>query len=138
MATVEKGVLRSGLFIGGESVAAEGGRTFEDRDPYSEEVVALSAAGARGNAAKAVAAAAQAFQVWSKTPPGGRQRVFLKAADILESRSQEVVSLLARETGCTFGFGMFQISFVPGLLRQAAALPYASLGEVIPSDMGAF
>jgi len=39
------------------------------------------------------------------------------------------VSLLARETGATFGFGMFQMHFVPGLLRQAAALAYAPLGE---------
>ena len=45
--------------------------------------------------------------------------------------------MLARETGCTFGFGMFQMHFVPGLLRQAAALAYAPLGEVIPSDIRA-
>jgi acyl-CoA reductase-like NAD-dependent aldehyde dehydrogenase len=64
--------------------------------------------------------------------------VLLKAADVLESRQDEVVSWLARETGCTFGFGMFQMHFVPGLLRQAAALAYAPLGEVIPSDTGAF
>ena len=51
----------------------------------------------------------------------------------------EIVSLLARETGSTFGFAMFQAHvFVPGLLRQAAALAYASLGQVIPSDTGAF
>jgi acyl-CoA reductase-like NAD-dependent aldehyde dehydrogenase len=46
--------------------------------------------------------------------------------------------MLARETGCTFGFGMFQMHFVPGLFRQAAALAYAPLGEVLPSDTGAF
>jgi acyl-CoA reductase-like NAD-dependent aldehyde dehydrogenase len=67
-----------------------------------------------------------------------RQGVFLEAADVLESRQDEVVAMLARETGCTFGFGMFQMHFVPGLFRQAAALAYAPLGEVIPSDTGAF
>jgi acyl-CoA reductase-like NAD-dependent aldehyde dehydrogenase len=66
--------------------------------------------------------------------PAERQRIFLAAADILESRRDEVVSWLARETGCTFGFGMFQMGFVPGLFRQAAALAYAPLGTVIPSD----
>ncbi len=80
----------------------------------------------------------RAFPEWSKTPPGMRQGIFLKAADVLESRQDEIVSLLARETGCTFGFAMFQTHFVPGLLRQAAALAYAPLGEVIPSDTGAF
>jgi acyl-CoA reductase-like NAD-dependent aldehyde dehydrogenase len=138
MATIEKGVRSSQLFIGGAYVDAGDGRTFEDRDPFTGEVVAMVASGGRADAARAVDAAASAFPKWSHTPPAARQRVFLRAADILEARSNEVVSLLARETGCTFGFGMFQIGFVPGLLRQAAALAYAPLGEVIPSDTGAF
>ena len=138
MATIQSGARRSQQFIGGAAVDAVSGKTFEDRDPFDGDVVGVVAAGGREDAKRAVDAAAAAFPGWAQTPPAGRQRVFLKAADILESRSNEVVSLLARETGCTFGFGMFQIGFVPGLLRQAAALPYAPLGEVIPSDMGAF
>ena len=66
--------------------------------------------------------------------PAERQRIFLKAADVLESRLDEVVGLLARETGASFGFGMFQMGFVPNLLRQAAALAYAPAGQIIPSD----
>ena len=126
------------LFVGGEFVEAEGGRTFENRDPFTGEVVSEVAAGSRADAKRAVEAAAAAFPEWSQTPPAVRQGIFLKAADVLESRRDEVVSMLARETGCTFGFGMFQMHFVPGLFRQAAALAYAPLGEVIPSDTGAF
>ena len=37
-----------------------------------------------------------------------------------------------------FGFAMFQLHFVPGLFRRAAALAYAPIGEIIPSDTGAF
>jgi acyl-CoA reductase-like NAD-dependent aldehyde dehydrogenase len=49
------------------------------------------------------------------------------------------VSLLARETGAGFGFGMFQIGFTTGLLRQAAGAAYSAIGEIIPSDLpGAF
>ena len=63
----------------------------------------------------------------------------MRAADILESRRDEIVELLARETGCSFGFGMFQMGFTPGLLRQAAGAAYTPVGEVIPSDLpGAF
>ena len=138
MATIESGALRAQHFIGGSSVDAVSGKTFEDLDPFTGDVVGVVAAGGRADAARAVEAAAAAFPGWSQMPPAARQRVFLKAADILERRSDEVVSLLARESGCTFGFGMFQIGFVPGLLRQAAALAYAPMGEVIPSDMGAF
>jgi acyl-CoA reductase-like NAD-dependent aldehyde dehydrogenase len=126
------------LFIGGEWAGAEGGGTFEDRDPFNGELVSEVAAGSRADAHRAVEAAAAAAPAWAQTPPAARQAVFLKAADVLESRQDEVVSLLARETGATFGFAMFQMHFVPGLFRQAAALAYAPLGEVIPSDTGAF
>jgi acyl-CoA reductase-like NAD-dependent aldehyde dehydrogenase len=125
-------------FIGGEWTDAADGATFEDRDPFTGETVAVVAAGGADDARRAVEAASAAFESWSAAPPAARQAVFLKAADLLEARHDEVVSLLARETGCGFGFGMFQLHFVPGLLRQAAALAYAPIGTVIPSDTGAF
>src|SRR6266550_2706915 len=125
-------------FVGGAWVDAADGRTFEDLDPFTGEVVAHVPAATREDARRAVEAAAEAFPAWSKTPPAARQTVFLKAAEVLESRQDEVVGWLARETGCTFGFGMFQMGFVPGLFRQAAALAYAPIGQVIPSDHGEF
>jgi acyl-CoA reductase-like NAD-dependent aldehyde dehydrogenase len=125
-------------FIGGEWTDAADGSTFEDKDPFSGETVALVPAGGADDATRAIEAAAAAFPAWSETPPAVRQAVFLKAADILERRRDEVVSLLARETGCTLGFGMFQLGFVPGLFRQAAATPYQPIGTIIPSDTGAF
>jgi len=138
MSAIDTTIREAKQFVGGEWVDAADGRTFEDRDPYTGDVVAEIPAGSREDGRAAVEAAAAAFAEWSKMPPAARQGVFLKAADVLESRQEEVVSLLARETGCTFGMGMFQMHFVPGLLRQAAALAYAPLGEVIPSDTGAF
>ena len=134
MTSVESGVREYGHFIDGEWRAAESGATFDDRDPFTGDTVAHVAAGTRADAARAVAAAAAAFPAWSQAVPAERQRIFLKAADILESRRDEVVGLLARETGATFGFAMFQLGFVPGLLRQAAAAAYAPVGQIIPSD----
>ena len=127
------------LHIGGDWVDAAGGGSFEDRDPYTGDVVATVASAGRDDARRAIETAAEAFPAWSQTPPAARQALFLRAADILESRRDEIVELLARETGCTFGFGMFQMGFTPGLLRQAANAGYQATGEVIPSDMpGAF
>jgi acyl-CoA reductase-like NAD-dependent aldehyde dehydrogenase len=125
-------------FIGGEWAGAAGGETFEDYDPFTGDVVARVAAGGSEDARRAIDAAAAAFPAWSHAPPAERQGIFLKAAEILESRAEEVAGWLTRETGCTFGFAMFQLHFVPGLFRQAAAMPYMPMGEVIPSDTGAF
>jgi acyl-CoA reductase-like NAD-dependent aldehyde dehydrogenase len=125
--------------IGGEWVDSAGGGMFDDLDPFTGDVVARVPAGGREDARRAIDAAAAAFPAWSKTPPAVRQQIFLRAAEILERRQDEVVSLLARETGASFGFGMFQMHFVPGLFRQAAGLAYAPIGEILPSDMpGAF
>jgi acyl-CoA reductase-like NAD-dependent aldehyde dehydrogenase len=121
-------------FIGGEWVDATDGRTFEDRDPFTGEVVARVASGGREDARRAIQAASEAFPAWAEAPPAARQKIFLRAADILESRMDEVVSLLARETGCGFGFGMFQMGFVPGLFRQGAGVAYAPIGQILPSD----
>ena len=114
MTSVESGVREAKHFIGGEWTDASDGATFEDRDPFTGEVVANVAAGTRADATRAIEAAAAAFPEWSQSLPAQRQAIFLKAADILESRRDEVVGLLARETGCSFGFGMFQMSFVAG------------------------
>src|SRR6266511_5121046 len=134
MASVDTEIREYGQFIGGDWVEASDG-TFEDRDPYTGDVVARVPSAERDDARGAVEAAATAFPGWSQTPPAERQRIFLKAADVLESRREEIVELLARETGCSFGFGMFQLGFVPGLFRQAAALAYAPVGQVLPSDV---
>jgi acyl-CoA reductase-like NAD-dependent aldehyde dehydrogenase len=134
MAAVESPVRESRLFIGGEWVEAGDGKTFEDRDPFTREVVATVPASGREDARRAVEAAAAAFPEWSQASPEARQTILLKAAEILEGRRDEIVGLLARETGSTFGFAMFQHHFVVGLLRQAASIPYAPLGQVLPTD----
>jgi acyl-CoA reductase-like NAD-dependent aldehyde dehydrogenase len=133
VASVQSDVREYQQFTGGQWFAGEGG-TFEDRDPFTGDVVALVPSGTRAEAARAIDAANAAFPAWSQTVPAERQRIFLKAADVLEGRLEEVVSLLARETGASFGFGMFQMGFVPNLLRQTAALAYAPAGQIIPSD----
>jgi acyl-CoA reductase-like NAD-dependent aldehyde dehydrogenase len=138
VAAVETQTKQCSLFINGEWTDGEGRSTFEDRDPFSGELVATVAAGTRDDARAAVDAAAAAFPAWSQTPPAERQRIFLKAADVLEGRHDDIASWLTGETGCTFGFAMFQLHFVPGLFRQAAALGYMPRGEIIPSDTGAF
>jgi acyl-CoA reductase-like NAD-dependent aldehyde dehydrogenase len=126
------------LYIGGDRRGAGNGERFDDVDPFTGEVVARVAAGGREDARAAVAAAAAAFPSWASSPPAERQRVFLRAADELEARRDDVVTWLARETGSALGFSLFQVGFVAGLFRQAAALAYAPLGQVLPSDFGAF
>lgn len=127
------------MYIGGKWVDAANGQTFDDHNPYSGEVFAKIPLGKREDAKKAIEAAQAAFPEWAAAPPSVRRRCFLKAADIMEARQQELVRILNEETGSTIGIAMFQMFFVPGLYREAAAQAYNVTGEVIPADYpGAF
>jgi len=127
------------MYIGGNWIDAVGKETFEDHNPYNGEVFARVPRGKRADAACAIEAAAEAFPGWAATPPAVRRKLFLKAADIFEKRQEELVRVLSEETGSTIGIAMFQMFFVPGLFREAAAQAYSVTGEVIPADYpGAF
>ncbi len=127
------------MYINGEWVNAMDNEFYDDLNPYTGKVFAKVPSGKRADVRRAIDAAAAAFPSWSHTLPAERQTLFLKAADILEKKRDEIVSILADETGCTFGFAMFQTMFTPGLLREAAAQVHQVTGEIIPADLpGAF
>src|SRR5512138_614743 len=122
------------MYIGGKWVDASSGQTFDDMNPYTGEVYACLQAGKREDAARAIEAAQAAFPEWAKTPPSLRRKIFLKAADIMERRQEELVKAMMEEVGGTIGISMFQMFFVPGLYRSAAAAAYEVKGEIIPAD----
>jgi acyl-CoA reductase-like NAD-dependent aldehyde dehydrogenase len=122
------------MFIDGKWVDSTSGQTFEDLNPYTGESYAQIPAGNREDARQAIAAAKSAFAEWAASPPAMRRQIFLKAADIMEDRQDEMVKALMEENGSTIGIAMFQVNFVPGLFRMAAGAGYDVKGEIIPAD----
>jgi vanillin dehydrogenase len=126
---------RQQLMIGGQWRDAESGREYEQRFPYTGEVVGSAAAAAREDARAAVEAADRASAEWSHSAPAMRRAVLSKAADLLMERQQEIAHVVTEETGGVFGWGMFNVELAAGMLREAAAQAYGLVGEVIPSDV---
>lgn len=122
------------MYINGKWVDASNKGTFEDYNPYTGEVYAHVAAGTREDATRAIEAAAAAFPEWSETPPSERRKIFLKAADIMERRKDELIEAMMEEVGGTVAISEFQMNFVPGLFRMAAGAAYQVKGEIIPAD----
>jgi len=120
--------------IAGEWVDAEGGRTFDDLNPYNGEVYAKIPASSGADARRAIVAAHKAYPAWAAMGARARQALFLKAADIVERRANELVLIMAQETGAASPFSRFQIQWAVGLLRQAAGYPYFAGGEIVPSE----
>lgn len=122
------------LLIGGQEAAAQGGRTYDRRDPVTGEVATTAAAASVSDALKAVDAAAAAFPDWSKTGPGQRRALLLKAADALEARTDEIIGKMISETGATGPWAGFNCMLSAGILREAASMTTQITGEVIPAN----
>ncbi len=122
------------MYIDGKWVDSSSGKTFEDHNPFTGDVYANVPAGNAEDARSAIDAAKAAFPEWAATPPGAKRQIFLKAADVMESRQDELVQAMMEEVGGTIGISMFQMGFVPGLFRMAAGAAYDVKGEIIPAD----
>jgi benzaldehyde dehydrogenase (NAD) len=123
------------LLINGEWRAARSGNAFSRPNPYTGETATSASAGGREDASAAVDAAQAAFLAWSQTGPGERRAILSRAADLITERQNEIAQTMIEETGATFGWGMFNCMLASGMLREAAAQTYGTLGEVIPSDV---
>lgn len=126
--------MKTQLFIGGDLRDAASGATFDRIDPVTGAVASSAAAAGVEDALAAVAAAADAFADWSKTGPGRRRGLLLRAADLLEAKEAEFRAVCMAETGCTAPWVSFNVHTAAGILREVASLTTEATGEVIPSD----
>src|SRR5215475_9397046 len=122
------------MLINNADVPAKSGATFERRNPMTSEVVTRAPAATVDDANAAADAAAAAFQAWSATGPAERRAKLLKAADLMEKRTEEAIGLMMVETGCIAPWGGFNCMLAANMLREAAGMTTQISGEVIPSD----
>jgi len=122
------------LLINGADRAASGGRTFDRLDPFTEKLASRAAAASLDDVAAAVNAASAAFGAWSKTGPGQRRAILMKAADIMDSKVGEFTQLMIEETGATAPWAGFNVMLAANILREAGAMTTQITGEIIPSD----
>ncbi|MGO4138945.1 aldehyde dehydrogenase [Rhizobium brockwellii] len=122
------------LLINGADRAASGGRTFDRIDPFTEKLASRAAAADLDDVAAAVNAASAAFGAWSKTGPGQRRAILMKAADIMDSKVGEFTTLMIEETGATAPWAGFNVMLAANILREAGAMTTQISGEIIPSD----
>jgi aldehyde dehydrogenase (NAD+) len=89
------------LFIGGTWTDAEGGGTFETRDPGEGKVLARVAAGERGDVDRAVAAGQQAFAKsgWATMPANDRGVILHRLADLVDKHREDLAQIESLDVG---------------------------------------
>ena len=123
------------LLIGGRSVCAHGGATFDRIDPFTGEIASRAAAAAVEDADAAVNAAQAAFPSWSALGPTERRRRLNAAADLIASLAGEFIETGVSETGGTRGWYGFNVMLAASMLREAASMTTQITGEVLPTDV---
>ena len=123
------------MLINGEPTQARSGATFTRANPLDGQVATTAPAASPEDAIAAVEAAAAAFPSWSRTSPGERRALLLKAAQALEERAADFTQAMAAETGSSAIWTGFNVHLAADMLVEAAALTTQIEGQVIPSNV---
>ncbi|HIV82209.1 MAG TPA: aldehyde dehydrogenase family protein, partial [Candidatus Salinicoccus merdavium] len=90
-----------GLYINGEYIPSESGKTFEVKNPSTEEVIANVSEASEKDVDKAVKAAKDAFDngEWTKMDADSRSQLIYKFAELLHENREELAQLEALDNG---------------------------------------
>ncbi|GIM47770.1 NAD-dependent succinate-semialdehyde dehydrogenase [Collibacillus ludicampi] len=87
------------MYINGEWVKAENGETIEILNPATGESVGVVSYGDGRDAAKAVAAAAEAFAGWSKLTARERSKYLYNMYELVRNHRDELAGIISAEMG---------------------------------------
>ncbi|HZC31086.1 MAG TPA: aldehyde dehydrogenase [Gaiellaceae bacterium] len=124
------------LHVGGERVPAASGATFTATDPTTGEPWASFADAGGADVARAVRAAAVAFEDprWRDLSPTRRGRLLMRLADKLGEHASELATLETRQNGKLIREMVAQLRTVPEWLYYFGGLADKIEGRVIPLD----
>ena len=127
-------------WVGGEVTSFDPDRLIEVTSAAQHKVVHYAQSATVKVATAAVDAAAEAFKAWSETPYQERRAILMKAADILESRIDELARYQIDETSCPDMWARFNITLAAKAVREiGASISTACAGHIPPAETaGAF
>ncbi|KAK0900208.1 hypothetical protein LTR57_020711 [Friedmanniomyces endolithicus] len=104
--------------------------SFHVISPLTDEVLYRSSAASTDDALAAVAVAERAFPAWSSTKPGHRRDLFLRAAEELVRRKDDLWHFCSNETGSTEPYFEFDFNDALESLKSCAGLIATVQGSV--------
>ncbi len=123
------------MVIGGETVDAADGQTFEVVNPATGKVIATAPQGGKVDVDKAVAAAQAAFEApkgWSSWAAGKRGRTLAKLAALVKDHTEELAQLESRNTGKPITGARGEITGVSLVFDYYAGAANKIFGQTIP------
>ncbi len=122
-------------FIGGKWVRSDSGKTFENINPATGELIAKFQLGTREDVMKAVQAAKKAFPAWRDVPAPGRGDILRKTALAIERRKEELANLMTMENGKVLSETRGDVQEAIDMFHYMAGEGRRLFGETTPSEM---
>ena len=123
-----------GIYINGEWQQMS--RQFDDTNPNDGSLWARIPDATCQDARRAIDAAQAAFPAWAALKFQDRANIMLKVAQIIEKRAGDYIPAAQFEGGGWYGKGVYETKVMPEMLKAAAAVCYAPIGELLPSLNG--
>ncbi|WP_053361502.1 aldehyde dehydrogenase family protein [Bacillus sp. FJAT-27251] len=120
-------------YISGVWRDGTGKSTYNDTNPYNDEVVAEFKMAGIEDINEAYESAKEAQKEWENTNPFERSTIMENAVRIMTERRKELVELLVAETGSTHIKANVEIDFCIAITRESASFPMRLEGKMVPS-----
>ena len=121
-------------YVGGKFMAALSGQTFDIASPDDGRLVACAARGEAADMDNAIAAATAALPTWAALTPADREKLFFKAADLVDAAGETFVSWLIDEGGSCLTKAKFEAGYTSAILRAAGGEARRLYGDTFPGD----
>jgi vanillin dehydrogenase len=122
------------LYINGGYQPARSGRLDDNINPANGEIYAQVHQANVDDANEALDVAWEAFQSWKEVGPSEREGIFLRAAQIMEARAEELRDILIDEAGSTLLKAGYETHHAPMHVKSMAGECRRVVGDTYLSD----
>jgi aldehyde dehydrogenase (NAD+) len=126
------------LFINNAYGPGRTGRRFDAIDPATQERITTLPLADEEDVASAVESAHAAFPAWRKTAPAERTRLLLRAAQLIDTRKDEIARLETLDMGKPLRESYANVARSVRTFEYAAGATDKLLGDSIPVDERSF
>ncbi|XPF95031.1 aldehyde dehydrogenase family protein [Colwellia sp. RE-S-Sl-9] len=123
-----------GIWIDNKPVEASDGGVFDVLNPLDDSLYRKVAETTVTDVDTAIRSAHEAFQTYGKTSAKEREKLLVKAAELLDERIEEFKDILIDEAGSTYRKATFEAEKSVTFLRAAAGMVRQVSGKTLPTD----
>ncbi len=122
------------MYINGEFVISNSGKTFDVLNPATEEVIGVITKGTVEDAQAAIDAAEAAQDAWATLPAIQRAGYLRKIADGIRARAEEIAKVISSEMGKVLPLARVEVNFTADYIDYMSEWARRYEGEIIQSD----